>query len=658
MSAFVRAALSLSLSGALLVLVLWLVCRAIGGRLGQTWRYYIWALVLLRLILPVYAPVNLVGTWLAERAYTGTGTVQPIQAAPKADLEQMGNAQNAAEAPGALINAPAPEMRTLVSPQQMVFAGWLLVAAALLLRKITGYRTFLRTVRQSGHIPERAELVQAYTQACAALQMQKPPQVLVLGAAGTPMTVGVFRPLLIVPESLGGERAYYTFLHELTHIRRRDALYKWVVELAVCLHWFNPVLYLMRREIQRYCELSCDEAVLRLLDAESIHGYGDTLLWQARENANRKKHSYSLALSEDAKRMKERLVAMGKLQKRTKAGTCAALLLSALLGGSAVLCGFAPPAGMAGTTLSAEAARQAFGAVRGLPSMDISSADTDTWMDGKDTEIFPLYKSTMGTCSFSNGYVLDIRWNVDTSKYAETRTVQGLKVSFVKSSERYADDPAVRRAVDSALAERLAKEPRDWSKVFGNENAPEIYRLTTPAIKVMAGPFTESADVLATRFYEKDMIEYYAATLEKSQQSTRTELAERAYQDDRIEYFSIAQNDFTEEQNKAFADRAAADGRADFFSVAFSALSENAEVVASYAESFYKQNRIDLFSIVLDDYEAMPQADVVSYATRAYQDDRIDFFSVLADHLTDAQQQDFARRAERDGKIEFAFMLE
>ena len=53
-----------------------------------------------------------------------------------------------------------------------------------------------------------------------------------------------------------------TILHELMHYRRRDMFYKWLVQVTICLHWFNPLVYWMGAEINRACEFSCDEAVI------------------------------------------------------------------------------------------------------------------------------------------------------------------------------------------------------------------------------------------------------------------------------------------------------------------------------------------------------------------------------------------------------------
>ena len=68
----------------------------------------------------------------------------------------------------------------------------------------------------------------------------------------------------------------YVLEHEYTHIRRFDALRKWLLAAALCLHWFNPCVWLMYILAGRDMELSCDEAVLRAGADRS--GYALTLL--------------------------------------------------------------------------------------------------------------------------------------------------------------------------------------------------------------------------------------------------------------------------------------------------------------------------------------------------------------------------------------------
>lgn len=95
--------------------------------------------------------------------------------------------------------------------------------------------------------------------------------------------------------------------------------YKWLVQFTVCLHWFNPLVHLMGREITRACEFSCDEAVLARMGYENAQDYGQTLLdamaavWRYRENPG------AVTLSENKRLLKERLSAIVNFREKSKA---------------------------------------------------------------------------------------------------------------------------------------------------------------------------------------------------------------------------------------------------------------------------------------------------------------------------------------------------
>lgn len=66
--------------------------------------------------------------------------------------------------------------------------------------------------------------------------------------------------------------------HELTHHQRHDLLLQWLVAGVVALHWFNPFLYLFRREIHRACELACDERAVLGMDHAQRQDYSRLLV--------------------------------------------------------------------------------------------------------------------------------------------------------------------------------------------------------------------------------------------------------------------------------------------------------------------------------------------------------------------------------------------
>ena len=97
----------------------------------------------------------------------------------------------------------------------------------------------------------------------------------------TPLTYGIFRPVILLPNKTdweNTEQLQYVLLHEYVHIRRFDIVTKFVTMIALCVHWFNPLVWVMYVLFNRDLELSCDESVVRLLGLSSKSDYARVLI--------------------------------------------------------------------------------------------------------------------------------------------------------------------------------------------------------------------------------------------------------------------------------------------------------------------------------------------------------------------------------------------
>jgi len=82
----------------------------------------------------------------------------------------------------------------------------------------------------------------------------------------SPLTYGVFRPVILTPQKMDWsdeKQLQYILAHEYAHIRRFDTVTKLFLTAALCIHWFNPLVWAMYILSNRDIELSCDEAVVR-----------------------------------------------------------------------------------------------------------------------------------------------------------------------------------------------------------------------------------------------------------------------------------------------------------------------------------------------------------------------------------------------------------
>ena len=325
--------LSLSLSGSLIALLLYLLKPVIKNRLSKTWQYYIFLIVIVRLLLPFGPESSLMGLIFNQTegyvaTENNTDSMDHTLLTVPDDAPRIQPNENVVAPPSTAKNIGQMVMNWL-------WLAWLIPTIVLLIRKIVGYVRFTQSVKSGcqGHL--KPHTLHVYQKTCEAMGIRRCPGLRKNEHIASPMLIGGVRPVIVLPDTdLNDTEIQYIFQHELTHYRRLDIVYKWLVQIAVCVHWYNPIVYWVSREINRNCELSCDETVIKRLDDKSKYAYGDLLLETIKRNKTIPRQVVTITLSEDTKLMKERLGAIMKYRKKTRT----VVLLSVLLG-VFLLCG-------------------------------------------------------------------------------------------------------------------------------------------------------------------------------------------------------------------------------------------------------------------------------------------------------------------------------
>ncbi|RIX48685.1 hypothetical protein D3P08_23590 [Paenibacillus nanensis] len=153
-------------------------------------------------------------------------------------------------------------------------------------------------------------------------------QIRQLDHISTPLTYGIFRPVVLLPKNLDYDEESQLALiltHELTHIKRFDTLKKWILAAGVCVHWFNPFVWVMYILANRDIELFCDEAVIRKFGENTKPAYARALV-----RLEEKKIGMSPMISGFSKNpIEERIISIMKTKKITIATTLLAIGLAA-----------------------------------------------------------------------------------------------------------------------------------------------------------------------------------------------------------------------------------------------------------------------------------------------------------------------------------------
>lgn len=231
--------------------------------------------------------------------------------------------------PGSVISARWIVIQEIVP---FVIASWATGAVIYLVFKVTAYAAFKRSVLQQSRIYDTA--------AC-------PIRVRVSAQATTPMLMGLWRPVIILPDTpLSDKELAMILSHELVHWRRGDILMKQVALIANAVHWFNPAVYSLGKQIHTYSELSCDEKVVQGMDADSRRLYGLTLLSMLEYGVMQSNMACATSLCNSKKNMKRRLLNLMRVKKAKKSVVLLSLAATIALSGMGGLVAYAADARM------------------------------------------------------------------------------------------------------------------------------------------------------------------------------------------------------------------------------------------------------------------------------------------------------------------------
>ena len=346
MNELLRTVLVMSLSGSVLAVLLLCLKPLLRNRLPKATQYALWLVVLAALLVPVSslvrtpAPLERAPVYVAPSEMVGRYVISAEEELDRLTALNLNPAETGTPAYTQAVEQTQSPISTAVSVFLVLYpAGVLLV----LLYYGISYILFSRMHRRR-NLPAREVELAMLASLC---KTRRIPRLCRNALAATPMLMGLFRPRILLPErAYTEEELQAVLLHELTHLRRGDVLVKWLAVLACAVHWFNPMAWLLRRELDRACELACDESVIRGLDTKGKQSYGDTLISVAAES---KAPHVILAttMCEDKKNLKERLGAIMKSKKRTRS----AVLVSALVLIAAVLTACTLGAGARNTPL-------------------------------------------------------------------------------------------------------------------------------------------------------------------------------------------------------------------------------------------------------------------------------------------------------------------
>lgn len=307
--------LQMSISGALMILAI-IVIRAVAlHKLPKITFVALWDMVLLRLLLPYSLPSAFSIYSIAAGLISAKAPADSAPAELPLHIVSNVNRDEIAVAAPAI---PVPVQTFTIDPWMLVWLTGALVCGVFF---AAAYLKCRREFRMS--LPADHEFAHIWLEEHKLL---RPIQLRSSDRISAPLTYGVLRPVILIPKTIDWtdeSTLNYVLTHEYVHIRRFDSVMKLALIAAVCIHWFNPMVWLMYILSNRDMELSCDEKVIHLFGNKEKSSYAMALIRM--EEQQSRLAPFCNSFSKNA--IEERITAIMKNKKSTIPAQLAAIVL-------------------------------------------------------------------------------------------------------------------------------------------------------------------------------------------------------------------------------------------------------------------------------------------------------------------------------------------
>lgn len=329
MNTILELLLTLTVAGSAVVACILVLRIVFINTFPTKWRYGIGKMAVVFYLLPVVLGIQ----WISPLfTFSSAATVPNVNELPSTVQQALPGPYSGT---GLEPLIPAKTISVNVALPLMVL--WALGAIAFAAWQMYCYRRFLKKLDHSRvTVPISSEAAKQLSFIKEALDVKSSVGLAYSSIIRSPVLVGLWKPTIYLPIE-NTVNMDMVIRHELIHLKRRDLWVKAFTLGASALHWFNPLVHILRKDLHIWSELSCDEEVVKEMSHAERKRYGETIL-SVMAGSRNLPVQFIASLSGDGKQLKRRLMMMlnvKKQKKKTMYLTLTAVFLVAVISTSA-----------------------------------------------------------------------------------------------------------------------------------------------------------------------------------------------------------------------------------------------------------------------------------------------------------------------------------
>lgn len=274
--------IKISVFSSIAIIALGVLSHFIGKQYGVKWRYFVWLIIGLRLIVPIditlprpAVEIPLIQT-KTETTYPSKIISLEMDKPSELSVPVEKQVGENIEIQSTQTTGTSIDMEKI---QDKICIFWIIGMIFYFLYQSVKYQRFLRNLNRNSRRIRDAEVLEVYYDACQELGMNQRPEIFYCGVLPSPLCVGFFhQKIYLNHEEYDRNQLRYILKHELVHCKRRDIWYKGVLVIGKGIHFFNPFVHWMGRLAEQDLEYSCDTLVLEKCSLSQRQDYGLTIL--------------------------------------------------------------------------------------------------------------------------------------------------------------------------------------------------------------------------------------------------------------------------------------------------------------------------------------------------------------------------------------------
>lgn len=284
--------LEISVAMSFVIIFVFIISKMFNNKYKKKWRYFVWLFIAIRLLIPINIKVNKPVIDIVPPD-TNVEITVPMFGRNIGNMKDNFNTVNENDVNGnanentseinqdlnEVSNGNTNEIAWVNSKQiklinfiQIVWIAGMVISFLFYLINFIIFK-----IKIKGHLEKLDSKL--FEQVKDELKIKRNVNLCKCSLINSPVFVGFVSPIILMPyTNYTDEELKLIYKHELTHFKRMDVWYKLILVIASVVHWFNPLVYLMRRYASKDIEYTCDDIVTKDLSLEQRKEYSKVIL--------------------------------------------------------------------------------------------------------------------------------------------------------------------------------------------------------------------------------------------------------------------------------------------------------------------------------------------------------------------------------------------